>query len=1164
MGQGFIHLHVASALSMRYGTTTPQDLVTQAAEYGQSALALTDRDTVAGAVSFIHACSSAGISPILGVDIALETPQPYLPTPAHGGKWIKPERPRVTLLAHDKLSWAGLCAIISLAHKNSREDPEIERNELLKLAGTHGLVALLGPRSDIGYNILNRRPDRALDHLRNWQDHGIRTYLEVTTHCQSPDGSNLSDTFAARILQWAIVHQTPAVLTNMVRYRQSQDSRIADVLDASRRQIALSARNVLTNQAFLASSAHMSDIAQRVAGMVGDPRDIGQALVRQTIELGQACIIDPQADLGMNQVYVPELAKLLPGETRSADAILQERCEIGFSNYLIDNSVTSSHDRRTTRDRLNAELSVIQKMGLAGYVLTVAQVVDMIRKMKVRVAARGSGAGSFINHLLGISGVDPIQHNLLMERFVSTLRPGLPDIDIDVESDRRIEIYQAIFDRFGDQRTTCVSMRETYRVRHAIRDVGAALGMPPGEINTFAKSFPHIRARHIRSALTELPELRRSGIGIRAARGDLDQFLDLVEGLDGLPRNTALHPCGIVLSDLSLLQRTPVQPSAQEFPMSQFDKDDVEHMGLLKLDVLGVRMQSALAYAIQQVKQTVGPDAHGADDSGVINLEKVPQDDPKTFELIQSTKTLGCFQIESPGQRELIGKFAPVSFGDLITDISLFRPGPVKSDMITPFLRARQGWGSTNYMHPDLEPILAETSGVVVFHEQVMRIVSVMTGCSLEAADLIRRRMGDYEQLDEIREWFYKSLRTRGYKLEVIEQVWDVLRSFASFGFCKAHAAAFALPTYQSAWFKAHHPAAFVAGVLTHDPGMYPKRLIADDARSFGVEILGLDVNRSRDTYIVEKTVTGEYGIRISLAEVKGISSQEVADIIYAAPYSSLADFVSRSKASRPIAERIVLAGGFDALHGQLVSRRDLLFHVAELSAEFKLRKTVRSAATDQISLEMQEITWTPEPTGLPALSLADRVRYEIEVLGIDVSAHVMSFYGQMLAELNAVPAKHLLQVRSRSNVLIAGVKVATQTPPIKSGKRVAFITLEDSTGPIDATFFEAAQDQYAPVLFHSWLLLVSGTVRRTGPRGVSILANGCWELSEVYHHWKNGGVKSVLDLIGSTPINQLDPVTPTQIWEHASGFRSSPYADVRPAGSDIARSMRSAAKMAP
>jgi error-prone DNA polymerase len=262
--------------------------------------------------------------------------------------------------------------------------------------------------------------------------------------------------------------------------------------------------------------------------------------------------------------------------------------------------------------------------------------------------------------------------------------------------------------------------------------------------------------------------------------------------------------------------------------------------------------------------------------------------------------------------------------------------------------------------------------------------------------------------------------------------------------------------------------------------------------------------------------------------------------------------------------ERIILAGGFDALHESLVSRRDLLFHAAELSTEFKLKRTARSRIGNQISLGMQEVAWIPEPTGLPALSLADRVRYEIEVLGIDVSAHVMSFYRQMLIELNVVPADHLLKVRSQSSVLIAGVKVATQTPPIRSGKRVAFVTLEDSTGPIDAAFFEEAQDQYAATLFHSWLLLVSGTVRRTGPRGVSILANGCWELSEVYQHWKFGGVIAVHELIGKVPTHQLDPVAPTQIWEHASGFRTSPFADVRPAGSDIARSMRSAAKMAP
>ena len=360
--------------------------------------------------------------------------------------------------------------------------------------------------------------------------------------------------------------------------------------------------------------------------------------------------------------------------------------------------------------------------------------------------------------------------------------------------------------------------------------------MPAGDIDAFAKSFPHIRARDARNALADLPELRTSGFGRLAASGQLDDFLDLVERLDGLPRHVALHPCGVLLSDLSLLDRTPVERSAAGFAMSHFDKDDVEEMGLLKLDVLGVRMQSSMAHALDEIERTTGER---------IELDDHELDDPDTFALISSAQTLGCFQIESPGQRELIGKFAPQTFADLIIDISLFRPGPVKSDMVTPFLRARQGWNEPVYLHDTLRPALEETYGVVVFHEQVLRIVATMTGCSLAEADETRRTLGSPEGQDDIRAWFYPAALGRGYDLPTVERVWDVLRAFASFGFCKAHAAAFALPTYQSAWLKAHHPAAFYAGVLTHDPGMYPKRLILDDARNRDVAVLGLDINAS-------------------------------------------------------------------------------------------------------------------------------------------------------------------------------------------------------------------------------------------------------------------------------------------------------------------------------
>ena len=381
------------------------------------------------------------------------------------------------------------------------------------------------------------------------------------------------------------------------------------------------------------------------------------------------------------------------------------------------------------------------------------------------------------------------------------------------------------------------------QVRHAVRDVGAALGLPPTEVDEIAKAFPHIRAKDARHAIADLPELRSRGLDSPR----MAAFFDLVEALDGLPRHIALHPCGIVLSNSGLLDRTPVEASWLGFPMSQFDKDDVETLGFLKLDVLGIRMQSAMAHAVAEVERVSGEHIDLDDE------EQVPHEDPATYELIRTTRTLGMFQIESPGQRELIGKLGPRRFDDLIVDISLFRPGPVKSDMITPFLNSRHGWSTRRFIHPSLIPALEETEGVVVFHEQVLVIVAETTGVSLAQADEVRRSMGTPQGQVDVEAWWRPAAAARGYTAEDRDRIWEVLKSFASFGFCKAHAAAFALPTFHSAWLKTHHPAAFLAGILTHDPGMYPKRLLLDDARSFGIPILGLDVNASTDTYRIEQ-----------------------------------------------------------------------------------------------------------------------------------------------------------------------------------------------------------------------------------------------------------------------------------------------------------------------
>ncbi len=460
------------------------------------------------------------------------------------------------------------------------------------------------------------------------------------------------------------------------------------------------------------------------------------------------CALDPRADLGLGEVHFPEFdlsasfkAGLRPSSTTGspADDLLRARCEAGIGRRY------GSAPRQRIWKRLDDELEMIRGLGYASYFLTVGDVTDLIRDLGVRAAGRGSGAGSLVNYLLGISGVDPIRHGLLMERFLSPLRASLPDIDVDVESARREDIYRAILDRYGGERCVCVSMMDTYRVRHAVRDVGAALGMPPGETDAIAKAFPHIRARDARMAMRDLPELRAAGLDHER----LDLMFDLVERLDGLPRHIAVHPCGVLLSDATLLDRTPVESSFVGFPMSQFDKDDVEHLGLLKLDVLGIRMQSSMAHAVELVRQT---------DDVVIDLDdeqQVPFDDPATFHMISQARTLGVFQIESPGQRELVGKSGIETFDHIITDISLFRPGPVKSDMITPYLEAKHGWSQVSYLHDDLRPILEQTNGVVVFHEQVIEMIAQFAGITNAEADEKRRALGDTEGMAETKLWFF-------------------------------------------------------------------------------------------------------------------------------------------------------------------------------------------------------------------------------------------------------------------------------------------------------------------------------------------------------------------------------------------------------------------------
>ena len=823
----FVHLDVRSYFSLKEGAFAPEQLAEQAAGLGMSAVAMTDRNGLYGAARFVSACQRNGVKPILGASLTVRAPAPP-PRDAH-----------VVLLAEDDTGYANLCRLLTDAQLlGERGDPWVATEQICAHAA--GMTVLLGPRSHPGRLAVAGRVDAAARLAAPFREAFGPDRCIVAVEDRLEAGSA---TETRTMLRFAEKLDAVAVATNPVRYLVPDDAFLADALECMRAIVPVASSNVtrMNAEGWLKPPAEMR-------ALFAERPDLCDA----TLEVAERCTFD----LGLKQVHFPDFP--IPGG-RSADDVLADRCWRGVHERGM------KQDERL-RDRLHHELLMIRQMGYAAYFLTVAEIVADVKAMGIMAACRGSAAGSLVCYLTGISDVDALRHDLAFERFLNPMRDELPDVDIDVESARREDVYDMILSRHGQERAACVAMIDTFRARAAIREVGKAIGLPEVEVGMVAKAFPHISARNIRDGLERLPELH----GINLPMRQLELLFRVAERLDGFPRHIALHPCGIVLSSHDLVDRVPLERSANGHRMAQADKDDVEELGYLKLDILGVRMLSSMRHALDEIARTTGEK---------VDLDRIALDDRPTFDLIRASDTLGCFQIESPGQRELLQKLQPDRWEDLIVDISLFRPGPVKSDMIRPYLSRRMTLEQPSYIHPGLRPALQETFGVIVYHEQVMRTLAALAGYSLTEADHIRRHLDREDLLPGFKRDFLARATARGVTREAAEKTWDAVAQFASFGFCKAHAAAFAVPTYRSAWLKANFPAQFLAGVLTHDPGMYPRRMILDDVRRHGIPILPLDVNRSEPEYVVE-----EVGSQVSLRRRReGQSSDGSRDLARAA-----------------------------------------------------------------------------------------------------------------------------------------------------------------------------------------------------------------------------------------------------------------------------------------
>ena len=1160
----FAHLSAHSTFSLRDATVPPERLALAAAEAGMSHVALTDRDGLSGAVRFVRAASEVGVVPIVGVDLAVA---------------VGDDGARVTVIARDAQGFAALCRCVTRAHAVERGAPRLDGEALDELASAAGhVVVLLGVDSPVGRLLARGMPDAAATELDRWRERfGTRgTVLGVRDHRVAPGGRRVhgrsepgepgDDARIARTLALARRSGVTAVAVNDVRHERPEDVVVADVLRCMRLGVPLAAHNLGRTT----SAAWLTDPAEQARRFRERPD-----LLAAAADLAEGC----SAPLVLGGVHAP---RLTGRSSAQAAAALVARSRAGLVRRLGDPG-------QEVLARLDRELAAIGAEDLHDLFLAVADVVEDVRAAGILVACRGSAAGSLVCFALGISDVDPVANGLSFERFMNPYRDELPDIDLDVESHRREDVYDLVLARYGEHRVATVGMFETLQARSAVRGVGAALGLPPDEIDHVAQQLPHLRARDVGRALERLPELAGSRLDV----GRLGMLLDLVARVDGMPRHLAMHPCGILLGDATLLDRTPVQRSARGYPVSQFDKDDVAALGMLKLDVLGVRMLSAMRHCLDLVNGVTREDdvpreptrtAESAGvpgwDEGRFALDMVAHDDAATYDLIRSTHSVGMFQIESPGQRELLGRLQPTRFGDLVAEISLFRPGPMRADMVTPYVARRHGEEQVRVAHPALAQVLAETFGVIVYHEQVMGVLSALTGCDASEADLLRRRLGDADGRRIVRRLVLERARERGFAREVIEEVFADVESFAAFGFCKAHAAAFAVPTERSAFLKAHLFPEFMAGLITHDPGMYPRRLIVEECRLFGVPVLGPDVLRSgRDAEVTvldgaaadvrlglstarAVAVRGDdpaahlpagwswpqgaddplpptgrdagrrpdgarWAVRLGLAGILDLAHDEVDRILALRPFTSVAELRDRVGVGRDGALALVGSGAVDGLAGLGMpgaprDRRELRLLVEEAWSlrgrrAGRPRGPSRGRAAggrrsgDPTSQASLPLALEEAPVGLPPESVAARVRDELRTTGVDLSAHVVSFYAPLLDALGVVGAAALRDAPTGERIRVAGLRAALQSPPQRSGDRVLFLTLDDRTGQIQVTFFTRALPDCAWVVRSAELVVCEGVVARRGRRGATLIGRRAWDLTRLWRAWQDDALAAAL-----------------------------------------------------
>ncbi len=1094
----FIHLRVHTEYSLVDGVVRVKPLMAALAENNMPAVALTDQSNLFAMVKFTRAALGTGIKPLIGVDALVR----------YGDDQEAPFQ--MVLLAQNKAGYLNLSELISKSYLEGqhRGVPIIQAEWIEQRA--EGLIVLSGGRQgDIGRALLAGQGELARRRLQAWLDcFGDRFYIELQR-----TGRENEEQYIADAVELALEYGVPVVATNDVRFLKAEE------FDAHEARVCIHDGRTLddprrsknySEQQYLRSSEEMQQLFE----------DIPEALAN-TVEIAKRCNLE----IRLGESFLPQFP-IPEGETEESYfcRVSREGLELRLKVLLDEAADDYAEKRKEYDDRLQVELDVINDMGFPGYFLIVADFIQWSKDNGIPVGpGRGSGAGSLVAYALKITDLDPLAFDLLFERFLNPERVSLPDFDVDFCMDGRDRVIDYVAQKYGRESVSQIITYGTMAAKAVVRDVGRVMGHPYGFVDRLAKMIPFEIGMTLPKALEESEELKAA----YENEEEVTEMLNMALSLEGLARNAGKHAGGVVISPTVLTDFSPLYcEEGGQSVVTQFDKDDVEAVGLVKFDFLGLRTLTIIDWAVKHVNRR-----RSIENEAPLEIEHLPLDDKAAFDLLQAANTTAVFQLESRGMKDLITRLQPDSFEDIVALVALFRPGPLQSGMVDDFINRKHGRAEVDYFHPDLEQVLTPTYGVILYQEQVMQIAQVLANYTLGGADMLRRAMGKKkaEVMAEQRELFMQGAVARDVDADLATHIFDLMEKFAGYGFNKSHSAAYALLSYQTAWLKAHYPAEFMAAVLSADMDNTDKVVgLIEDCHEQNVKVLPPDINHS----VYQFSVPDNQSVLYGLGALKGVGEAALDGIIAErdanGAFSDLYDFCRRSdtrKVNRRVMEALIKSGAMDSLGPNRASLIASLSNAVQLAEQNQKNASV---GQDDMFGSSDEPDTHANVHIVEVEDWDDEIRLsnEKETLGLYLTGHPISRYEHELrrfTECRFSKVPDLVPDSGRGGqggsggyggyrkkdtrqFCLAGLLIGMRVRKTKTGSKIVTGVLDDRTARIEVVMYEEVFEQYGHAMVKDKVCVVIGSVSYDDFNAAySVNATTIYTMTQAREHFARG-----------------------------------------------------------